>query len=112
MVVEHRLQGIGRKAEVSLFKSFNYIQMAYDTVDRTFLWQVLTYTRVQPQMIAVIRQIHDGVITYVRFDDGILPDLFEKGQGLRRGRVISPPLLHRVRSRADRRSPTFRVRIR
>ena len=60
-----------------------------NTVDRILLWHVPTNTGVQLQMIAAIRQIHDRMITYVRFDDGILSVLFEKGQGLRRGRVIS-----------------------
>ena len=37
------------------------LQKAYDTVDRTLLWQVLTRIGVPPQMIAVIQQFHDGM---------------------------------------------------
>ena len=54
MFVVRRLQEIGRKAGVSLFMCFIDLQKAYDTVDRTLLWQVLTRIGVPPQMIAVI----------------------------------------------------------
>ena len=47
------------------------LQKAYDTVDRTLLWQVLTRIGVPPQMIAVIRQFHDGMRACVRPDDGV-----------------------------------------
>ena len=61
--VARRLQEVGRKAGpgVSLFMCFIDLQKAYDTVDCTLLWQVLTRNGVTPQMIAVIRQIHDGM---------------------------------------------------
>ena len=69
-----RLQEAGRKAEVSLFMCFIYFQKAYDTVDRTLLWQVLARIGVPPQMIAVIRQFHDGMRACVRPDDGVCSD--------------------------------------
>ena len=55
MFVVRRLQEIRRKVEVSLFMSFIDLQKAFDTTDRTFLWQVLTRIEVPPQMIAVIQ---------------------------------------------------------
>ena len=56
MLVVRRLQEIGRKAGVALFMCFIDLQKAYDTVDRTLLWQVLTRIGVPPQMIAVIHK--------------------------------------------------------
>ena len=35
------------------------LQKAYDTFDRTLLWQVLTRIAVPPQMIVVIQQFHE-----------------------------------------------------
>ena len=55
MFVVRRLQEVGRKAGVTLFMCFIDLKMAYDTVDRTLLWQVLTCIGVPPQMTAVIR---------------------------------------------------------
>ena len=55
MFVVRRLQEVGWKAGVSLSMCFIYLQKAYDTVDRTLLWQVLTRIGVPPQMIVVIR---------------------------------------------------------
>ena len=66
---------------------------AYDTVDRTLLWQVLTRIGVPLQMIAVIQQFHDGMRACVRPDDGVCSDWFEVEQGLRQGCVIFPLLL-------------------
>ena len=94
MFVVRRLQEVGRKAGVFLFMCFIDIQKAYDTVDRTLLWQVLTRIGVPPQMIAVIRQFHDGMRAYVRPDDGVCSDWFEVEQGLRQGSVLSPLLFN------------------
>ena len=94
MFVDRRLQEIGRKAEVSLFMCFIYLQKAHDTVDRTLLWQVLTRIGVPPQMIEVIRQFHDGKRACVRPSDGVCSDWFEVEQGLRQGCVLSPLLFN------------------
>ena len=48
MFVVRRLQEIGRKAGVPLFMCFLDLQKAYDTVDSTLLWQVLTRIGVPP----------------------------------------------------------------
>ena len=61
MLVVCRLQEIGRKAGVSLFMCIIDLQKAYDTVDRTLLWPVLTRIGVPTQMIAVIQQFHHGM---------------------------------------------------
>ena len=87
--VVRRLQEVGRKAGVSLHMCFIYLQKAYDTVDRPLLWQVLTRIGVPPQMIAVIRQFHDGMRACVRPDDGACSDWFEVEQGLRQRCVLS-----------------------
>ena len=94
MFVVRRLQEIGRKAGVSLFMCFIDLQKAYDTVDRTLLWQVLTRIGVSPQMIAVIRQFLDGMKACVRPDDDVCSDWFEVEQGLRQGCVLSPLLFN------------------
>ena len=74
MFVVRRLQEVGWKAGVTLFMFFIDLQKAYDTVDRTLLWQVLTRVRVPPQIIAVIRQFHDEMRACVRPDDGVCSD--------------------------------------
>ena len=70
------------------------LQEAYDTVDRTILWQVLTRVGVPPQIIAVIQHFHDGMRACVRLDDGVCSDLFEVEQRLRQECVPSPQLLN------------------
>ena len=90
-----RQQEIGRKAGLSLFMCFVDLQKAYDTVDRTLLWQVLTRIGVPPQMTAVIQQFRYRMRAYVRPDDGICSDCFEVEQELRQGCVL-PPLLFNI----------------
>ena len=94
MFVVRRLQEVGRKAAVSLHMCFVDLQKAYDTVDRTLLWQVLTRIGVPPQMIVVIQQFHDGMRACVRPDDGVCSDWFDVEQGLRQGCVLSPLLFN------------------
>ena len=95
MFVVCRLQEVERKAGVSLHMCFVDLQKAYDTVDRTLLWQVLTRIGVPPQMIAVIRQFHDGMrACCVRPDDGVCSDWFKVEQKLRQGCVLSPLLFN------------------
>ena len=45
----------GRSFSPRVFHRSIHLQKAYNTVDRTLLWQVLTRIGVPPQMIAVIR---------------------------------------------------------
>ena len=94
MFVVRRLQEVGRKAGVSLRMCFVDLQKAYDTVDGTLLWLVLTRIGVPPQMIAVIRQFHNGMRACVRPDDGVCPDWFKGEQGLRQECVLSPLLFN------------------
>ena len=88
------LQELGRKARVTLFLCFIDLQKAYDSVDRTLLWQVLACFGTPPQMIEVIRQFHDGMRACVRSDDGRCWEWFEVAQGLCQGCVLSPLLLN------------------
>ena len=94
MFAVRRLQELGRKARVPLFLCFTDLQKAYDSVDRTLLWQVLARFGTPPQMIEVIRQFHDGMRACVRSDDGRCSEWFEVAQGLRQGCVLSPLLFN------------------
>ena len=89
-----RLQELGRKARVPLFLCFIDLQKAYDSVDRTLLWQVLARFGTPPQMIEVIPQFHDGMRACVRSDDGRCSEWFEVAQGLLQGCVLSPLLFN------------------
>ena len=80
-----------RKAGVSLFMYFIDLQKTYDSVDRTLLWQVLTRIRVPPQMIAVIRQLHDGMRACVQPDNDVCSDWFEVKEGLQQECVLQYP---------------------
>ena len=64
---------------------------AYNTVDHTFLWQVLTrIIGVPPQIIVVIRQFYDGMKARVRPSDSICSGWFKVEQGLRQGYARYP----------------------
>ena len=88
MFVVSRLQENRRKTRVSHFMCFIDLQKAYDSVDRTLLWQVCTRIVVPPQMIAVIQLFHDGMRACERSDDGVCLDKFKVEQGQQQGCVI------------------------
>ena len=94
MSTVRRLQELGRKARVPLSLCFIDLQKAYDSVDRTLLWQVLARFGVPSQMIRVIRQFHDGMRACVQNDDGVCSEWFEVAQGLRQGCVLAPLLFN------------------
>ena len=77
MVVVCRLQEIGRKAGVSLlFIYFIDPQKAYDIVEHTLLWQVLTRIGMPAQFIPVIQQFHHGMRACMRHNNGVYPNWF------------------------------------
>ena len=94
MFAVQRLEELGKKAHVQLFVSFIDLQKAYDSVDRTRLWQVLARFGVPLQTIHVIHQFHDGMRACLRNDDGRCSEWFEVAQGLRQGCVLSPLLFN------------------
>ena len=70
------------------------LQKAYDSVDRSLLWQILARYGVPRRMIAVIRQFHEGMRGCVRNDNGDCSKEFNIEQGLRQGCVLSPLLFN------------------
>ena len=87
-----------RKKDASLYLQlctylyFIDLTKAYDSVDRTLLWDVLARFGVPPRILVVIRQFHDGMQVCVRLDGGECSDKFDVGQGLRQGCVLAPLL--------------------
>ena len=55
MFVVRRLQELTRKKDTPLYMCFIDLTEAYDSVDRTLLWDVLARFGVPPRMLAVIR---------------------------------------------------------
>ena len=94
MVVVCMLQEIRRKARAFLSMGFIDLHKAYATVDRTLLWRVVTPIGVPPQVIAVLRQFHDGMRACVGPVDSVCSGWFEVEQGLRQGCVLSPSLFN------------------
>ena len=88
LLAVRRLQELGRKTRIPLFLCFNDLQKAWDSVDRTLLWQVLARFGLPVQMIEVIRQFRDGRRACVGNDDGQCSEWFEVAQGLRQGCVL------------------------
>ena len=94
MFVIRRLQELVRKKRISLYVCFIDLTKAYDSVDRTLLWNVLVRFGVSQNMISVIRQFHDGVRACVRLDDRVCSRWFAVEQGLRHGCVLAPLVLN------------------
>ena len=77
-----------------MYLCFIEFTKAYDSVYGTLLWDVLARFGVPLRMLAVIRQLRDGMLACVRLDDGECSDMFDVGQGLRQGCVPAPLLFN------------------
>ena len=80
LIVVRRLQELAGRRRTPLHMCFVDLQKAYDSVDRQLLQKVLARAGVPEEMIAVIRQFHDGMQARMRMDDGELSDWFEVTQ--------------------------------
>ena len=94
MYVVRRLQELAREKGVPLYTCFIDLQKAYDSVDRTLLWDLLARYGVPDKMIAIIRDFHDGMRARVRLDNGETSEWFNVEQGLRQGCVLAPLLFN------------------
>ena len=68
------LPELARKKDTPLYLWSIDLTKAYDSVDRTLLWDVLARFGVPSRILAVIRQFHDGMQACVRLDDGECSD--------------------------------------
>ena len=59
--VIRRLRRLTRKKQIPSYVCFINHTEAYDSVDRTLLWTVITGFGVPQIMISLIRQFHDGM---------------------------------------------------
>ena len=66
MLAVRRLQELARKKDTSFYLCFIDLTKAYDSVDRTLLWDVLACFGVPPRMLAVMRQFHPRVHASMR----------------------------------------------
>ncbi|CAN0066575.1 unnamed protein product, partial [Sphacelaria rigidula] len=87
-------QELGRTSNIPINMCFIDLQKAYDSVDRTLLWEVLARFGVPSRMIAIIRMFHDGMRARVQLNSGELSAWFDVCQGLRQGCVSSPLLFN------------------
>ena len=76
MVVIRRLQELTREKLIPLYVCFIHLTKAYNSVDRTLPWSVLTRFDEAQNMISVVRQFHDGMRACVRLDDKVYSEVF------------------------------------
>ena len=86
---------LGHDVRVPLCLCFIDLQKAYDSVDRSLLWQILARYGVPRRIIAVIRQFREGMRACVRNDNGHCSEELSVEQGLRQGCVL-PSLLFNI----------------
>ena len=92
MFVVRRLQKLERVGNTSLEICFIDLAKAYDSVDRSLLWEVLARFGIPPWMIKVIRMFHDVMRAHVQLIEEDFSARFNVCQGLRQGYVLSPLL--------------------
>ena len=94
MFVIRRLQELDRKEYAPLYMCSVDLHKAYDSVDRVFLWAILDRFDVPPNIISIIRQLHDRMQACVRLDDSKASEWFKVCQGVQQGCVLASLLLY------------------
>ena len=77
-----------------MYVCFIGLTKAFDSIDRTLLWTVLTCVGVPQNMISVIRQFHEGMRACVRLDDRVCSGWFAVEQGLCQGCALASLLFN------------------
>ena len=72
---------------VDLYSTYVDLTKAFDTVSREGLWK----SRRTRNFIAIVRQLHDGILATVQ-DNGVISEPFPVCNGGKQGRVLAPTL--------------------
>jgi len=77
----------------SLYPAFIDLTKAFDTVNRTLLWGILSKFGCTPQFLAVLRKFHDGMPARVVLG-GLESDPFMVNVGVKQGCVLAPVIFN------------------
>lgn len=86
-----QLQEKCMEQHTDLYLTFFDLTKAFDTVDRSGLWHVLSKIGCPSRFIAVIRSFHDGMTARI-IESGVMSDSFEVTSGTKQGCVLAPLL--------------------
>ena len=91
--VARLLQEKCREQHSSLYLAFIDLTKAFDTVNRTLLWGILSKFGCTPQFLAVLREFHDGMSARVVLN-GLESDPFMVNVGVKQGCVLAPVIFN------------------
>ena len=76
---------------MDLYMTFVGLTKAFDTVSRDGLWKIMAKFGCPTKFIAMVRQIHDGMLARVQ-NDGDFSDSFPVTNGVKQGCVLATTL--------------------
>jgi hypothetical protein len=80
------------KRSGKVYVCFVDFRRAFDTIDRSILWDVLRKSGIQGKMLQLLRNMYSKVKSCVRCPNGEHTDFFGNPRGVRQGCVLSPIL--------------------
>ena len=86
-----QLQEKCREHQRELYAVFVDLTKAFDSVDRSALWEILLKMGCPHDFVAIIRSIHDGMRAMV-FENGELSPSFDVANGTKQGCILAPLL--------------------
>ena len=80
-----------QEQNVDLYMTFVNLTKAFDTVSREGLWKIMAKFGCTAKFIAMVRQLHDGLLARVQ-NDGKFSDPFHVTNGVKQGCVLASAL--------------------
>ena len=86
-----QLQKKCQEQNMDLYMTFVDLTKAFDTVSHEGLWKIMAKFGCPTKFIAMVRQLHDGMLARVQ-NDGEFSDRFTVTNGVKQGCVLAPTL--------------------
>ena len=95
LLLSHLVEKYSIHHKSSLFAAFVDLQGAFDSVNRSLLWDKLSQWGIDPRLLFLLRRLHSSNTCQIRLpNSNTLTDRFQVNRGVRQGCILAPLLFN------------------